>query len=238
MHQLGCQYQTVFESEGGLGQHPYKLFADNLVRRVWSRVKVVCAAENAERIRRLRWTVLWQVDCVATDSSRIQLDADGRVCCDRVCDEEIAGELQRILVTAAAVNRAPCHTANPGSSSSQCRRPCSRGQSSFRHISSSSWDASSPAYFTSYYTYMQSAILGFCLVLNGLVTLCCQFYFLVSRLQIRSSQDIANVTPLNTLAFRRFSISCQFAPILYAVAFVPTNNIKFQCVIWMSSGWQ
>jgi hypothetical protein len=37
------------------------------------------------------------------------------------------------------------------------------------------WAVFIPAYFTSYYSYMQSAILGFCLVLNIVVTLCCQF---------------------------------------------------------------
>jgi hypothetical protein len=37
------------------------------------------------------------------------------------------------------------------------------------------WIVFIPTYFTSYYAYMQSAILGFCLVLISLITLCCQF---------------------------------------------------------------
>jgi hypothetical protein len=37
------------------------------------------------------------------------------------------------------------------------------------------WIVFIPAYFTSYYAYMQSAILSFCLVLNCFVTLGCQF---------------------------------------------------------------
>ena len=37
------------------------------------------------------------------------------------------------------------------------------------------WVVFIPAYFTSYYAYLQSAILGFCLVLNCLVTLAGQF---------------------------------------------------------------
>lgn len=37
------------------------------------------------------------------------------------------------------------------------------------------WTVFIPAYFTSYYSYMQSVILGFCLVLNIVITLCCQF---------------------------------------------------------------
>ena len=37
------------------------------------------------------------------------------------------------------------------------------------------WIVFIPAYFTSYYAYLQSAILGFCLVLNSLVTLAGHF---------------------------------------------------------------
>ena len=54
-----------------------------------------------------------------------------------------------------------------------------------------SWVVFIPAYFTSYYAYMQSAILGFCLTLIAFVTVC-----------------------------------CQFLPIIYAITFVPTENIK------------
>ena len=57
------------------------------------------------------------------------------------------------------------------------------------------WVVFIPAYFTSYYAYMQSAILGFCLVLNGLVT-----------------------------------IGVQFVPIIYAVALIPTERIKFSTI--------
>ena len=37
------------------------------------------------------------------------------------------------------------------------------------------WVVFIPSYFTSHFAYMQSAILGFCLVLNCCVTLGCQF---------------------------------------------------------------
>jgi len=54
------------------------------------------------------------------------------------------------------------------------------------------WVVFIPSYFTSHFAYMQSAILGFCLVLNCCVTL-----------------------------------GCQFVPIMYAVAFVTPERIKF-----------
>lgn len=37
------------------------------------------------------------------------------------------------------------------------------------------WTVFVPAYFTMYYAYLQSAILGFCLVLNCFITLGCLF---------------------------------------------------------------
>lgn len=57
------------------------------------------------------------------------------------------------------------------------------------------WVVFIPTYFTSYYAYMQSAILGFCLILIIFVTL-----------------------------------GCQFLPIIYAVAFLPAEAIKFSTV--------
>ena len=54
------------------------------------------------------------------------------------------------------------------------------------------WAVFVPAYFTMYYAYLQSVILGFCLVLNCFITL-----------------------------------GCLFSPILYAVIFIPNENIKF-----------
>ena len=58
------------------------------------------------------------------------------------------------------------------------------------------WILFVPAYFTAYYAYLRSAIIGFCLVSNVGVTLVCQF--------IR---------------------------IVYAVFFVPTNNIRFNTAL-------
>ena len=58
------------------------------------------------------------------------------------------------------------------------------------------WAVFVPAYFTTFYAYLQSVILGFCLLLNSFITL-----------------------------------GCLFGPVLYAVAFVPNDRIKFSATV-------